>query len=232
MKVGIMQPYFFPYIGYWQLMNYVDKYVIYDDVNFIKGGWINRNRILLNGQPHYMNVILNGASSFKKINEITVDNKEVLIRKNLKILESTYRKAPYYETSMPVIEDILLCGKDNLAEYLLYLHFKIAEYLNINTEFIVSSAMQKTDELSGEKKVIDICKRLGGDQYINAIGGKQLYSREEFEKEGIVLKFLETDLTSYFQYGDEFVPGLSIIDVMMFNSSKDIQAMLKNFRLV
>lgn len=232
MKIGIMQPYFFPYIGYWQLMNYVDKYVIYDDVNYIKGGWINRNRILLNRQPHYINIILNGAGSFKKINEITVNNKEVLVRKNLKILESAYRKAPYYKMSLPVIEDILLCGKNNLAEYLLYLHLTIAEYMKIHTKIILSSAMKKTEGLSGEKRVIDICKRLEGSQYINAIGGMQLYSREEFKKEGIELKFLEADLTPYSQYGNDFVPGLSIIDVMMFNSPEDIRAMLKNFRLV
>ena len=83
MKLGIMQPYFVPYIGYWQLMNAVDKYVIYDDVNFIKGGWINRNRILVNGQPKYFNIPIIGASPFKLINEIGVNNDLQLINKNL-----------------------------------------------------------------------------------------------------------------------------------------------------
>ena len=99
MKLGIMQPYFFPYIGYWQLMHAVDSYVIYDDVNYIKGGWINRNRILVNGEVKYFNLQLSGASPNKKINEICVTGNTLVNNKNLRILEAAYKKAPYFSES-------------------------------------------------------------------------------------------------------------------------------------
>lgn len=112
MKLGIMQPYFVPYIGYWQLMNAVDEYVIYDDVNFIKGGWINRNRILVNDQPKYFNVPMLGASSMKHINEVGVNNDPKLIRKNLDQLMRAYSKAPYYDKVFPLMEKILTSEKE------------------------------------------------------------------------------------------------------------------------
>ena len=143
MKVGIMQPYFFPYIGYWQLMNLVDKYVIYDDVNFIKGGWINRNKVLMNGEGKYFNLPMKGASPNKKINEIMVNNDNILINKNLRFIESCYRRAPYYDEVFPMIKRILQCNEPNLASFIKYSFEEICKYLSINTDFIVSSKMEK-----------------------------------------------------------------------------------------
>ena len=143
MKLGIMQPYFVPYIGYWQLMNAVDKYVIYDDVNFIKGGWINRNRILVNGQPKYFNIPMIGASPFKLINEIGVNNDLQLINKNLRIIEAAYKKAPYYKDVYPIVEEILKCGKNDIAGYIEESFKVINKYLGISTELIVSSNLKK-----------------------------------------------------------------------------------------
>jgi len=232
MKIGIMQPYFVPYIGYWQLMNAVDKYVIYDDVNFIKGGWINRNRILLNGTVKYFNIPMDGASSSKLINEIGVNNSDVLIEKNLRTIEAAYKKAPYFSVVYPMLKEMLYCKKDNLASYI-YESFKIiAEYLEIDTEFIISSAIEKDCSLKGQDKVLDICKVLGATEYYNAIGGRELYSFDAFSEEGIELKFLNTDEIKYEQFGEPFNANLSIIDVMMFNSVKDIQKMLKQYTLI
>ena len=137
-----MQPYFMPYIGYWQLMNVVDKYVIYDDVNFIKGGWVNRNRILVNGQPKYFNLPMIGASSFKKINEVCVNNDIKLIEKNLRIIEGAYRKAPFFDTILPMIKDIVYCYKENIAEYIAYSFKIIYEFLDISTELLISSGLE------------------------------------------------------------------------------------------
>jgi len=115
MKIGIMQPCFFPYIGYFQLINSVDKYVIYDDVQFIKGGWINRNNILLNGERHRINLLLSGASSNKSINEVEVQSNQV---KLIKTIESAYKKAPTFDKVFPVLLNILEYGGKNLGEFL------------------------------------------------------------------------------------------------------------------
>lgn len=117
-KVGIMQPYFMPYIGYWQLMNAVDKYVIYDDVNFIKRGWIHRNRILINGEPRYINIPMLGVSQNKLINEIEVNQAELSTGKTLRSIEEAYKRAPYYDAVFPLMKEILNCGRENIASLL------------------------------------------------------------------------------------------------------------------
>lgn len=232
MKVGIMQPYFLPYIGYWQLMNAVDRYVIYDDVNFIKGGWINRNRILLNGQPHYLNVPMVGASSNKKIMEIEVNTDPRLINKNLRILQAAYAKAPYFPQTFPIAEKILNCGCTKLGEYLIYSIKVIAEHLGIQTELIISSQIDKNTSLHGQDKVLDICSRLGATEYYNAIGGMGLYCYEIFREHNIELKFLEPCIVEYQQFGTSFQPNLSILDLLMFNPLEDMQHFLQRYSLI
>lgn len=232
MKLGIMQPYFFPYIGYWQLMNAVDIYVIYDDVNYIKGGWINRNRILVNGNPNYFNVQLKDASPYKKINEIEVNNDEISKRKMITSIELNYKKAPFFNDAFPIIKDIILQDERNLAKYLIYSIKKIAQYLDINTKFIVSSELEKNNELKGKEKVLSICKLLGASEYYNAIGGQELYDYDSFAKNDIVLNFVQTNDIKYKQFKNEFVPNLSIIDAMMFNSKDDVKKFLLNYELI
>lgn len=231
-KVGIMQPYFFPYIGYWQLMNAVDKYVIYDDVNFIKGGWINRNRILINGEPKFFNVPLIGASPNKLINQVNVDNNPVLKSKNLRTLVNVYGKAPYFKDVYPIVESIITADYTNLAEYLANSFRLINNYLGIDTELIISSSLDKDCSLRAQDKVIAICKLLNANEYYNAIGGQELYSYDDFKKAGIELKFVKTDSIVYSQYSNDFVANLSIIDVLMFNSKEDVRKMLKQYTLI
>lgn len=232
MKVGIMQPYFFPYIGYWQLINAVDIYVIYDDVNYIKGGWINRNRILSNGNPIYYNLGLLGASPNKVINDIKVNKNSKLIEKNLKTITGCYSKAPYFNDVFPLIQKISYYDNDNLALYLKNSFEIISDYLNIKTKFILSASIEKDNSLKGQDKVISICKILLATDYYNAIGGESLYSFDDFKREGINLHFLKSNLPSYQQFNDEFVEGLSIIDVLMFNSKEDCIDMLNKYQLV
>lgn len=227
-----MQPYFFPYLGYWQLLNAVDKYVIYDDVHYIKGGWINRNRILINGQAKFFNIQLKDASPNKKINEVSLVNDEVVKRKMLSSLEMSYKKAPYFNEVFPILSDIIMQEEGNLAKYLVYLHQKICDYLDIDTELIVSSEMQKQNELKGKAKVLHICELLGATDYYNAIGGQELYDYESFHEHNIQLNFVKSNLTEYKQFKNEFVPGLSIIDILMFNSKEQVKEMLNDFELV
>jgi len=229
LKLGIMQPYFLPYIGYWQLIKVVDKYVIYDDVNFIKGGWINRNKILLNGNAFMINVPMQGASPFKKINEIQVgQNKE----KVLQTIKQAYHKSPCFDKVYPLISEIILNDNKNLALYISNSLKQISKYLQLNTEFILSSEISKNNDLKAQDKVISICNILEADVYFNAIGGQELYSKDEFLKNNIQLKFLKTNQIVYQQLKNEFIPWLSILDVMMFNSVEEINVMLDNYELV
>ena len=231
MKIGIMQPYFFPYLGYWQLINAVDKYVVYDDVNFIKGGWISRNNILIQNQQHMITLQLEDSSPFKLINEIKYTTNDKVIGKLLRTIENAYRKAPYFAEVMPIIAEVF---KD--TETIADLNYKaiqlVANYLYMNTEIILSSSLEKDNNLKGEDKVIHINKILGSDCYLNTIAGEKLYSKERFEGEGILLHFLSMNSISYPQFNQEFVPNLSIIDVLMFNSKEECNRMLNDYTLV
>ena len=223
MTVAVMQPYFFPYIGYWQLLSAVDTFVIFDDVNFIKKGYINRNSILLNNASYLFTLELVGASQNKLINEIDIGNNQ---KKILKTIETAYKKAPYFETVFLLIEDILNQNEKNLAKYIGYSLQKISNYLDIDTQLIYSSDLEKNNELKAQEKILEICKKLNATHYINAIGGQGLYDKAVFEAEGIQLNFLKTELQEYQQFKNEFVPYLSIIDILMFNSQAEIKQML------
>lgn len=232
MKIGIMQPYFFPYIGYWQLLNQVDQYVIYDDVNFIKGGWINRNRILNHGKIQFYNLMMQGASSNKLINEIGIETDTRIIAKNLRMIENCYSKAPYYNQTYELIRDILTDPDKNLAKFLECSIKKISEHIGINTKLIISSQIEKDNSLRGQEKVLEICRKLGASEYYNAIGGRELYDFESFSRQGIRLKFLHTKDIEYRQFEEKFVPNLSIIDVLMFNPLNRVRDFLDEFELI
>lgn len=232
MKVGIMQPYFLPYIGYWQLLNAVDEYVIYDDVNFIKQGWINRNRILVDGKPFYFNLPMLGASSNKRINEIRVNQSGKLLNKNLRTIEMAYRRAPYFSQVYPLMRKIMNDNEEILSCFILDSIKLICEYIGIKTTILVSSSLKKNNTLKGKDKVLHICSLLGATEYYNAIGGRTLYSFSQFEERGIKLNFLQTDPIEYLQFGNDFQPNLSILDVMMFNPVTRIREMLEQYTLV
>lgn len=232
MKIAIMQPYFFPYLGYWQLMNIVDKFVIYDDVNYIKRGWINRNRILVEGKPFYIHVPVVKASQNKIINEMEVFVDSSLRKKELKTIELAYKKAPFFDSVYPLIKDIINTEQNRLSEYLIKSLHVIARYLQIETEFLISSQIRKNNNLKAQDKIIDICRVLEADEYYNAIGGLDLYSGKMFNENGIQLFFVNMNEISYKQYNNSFVPNLSILDIMMFNSVEEIHKMLKEYTLV
>lgn len=223
MKIAIMQPYLFPYIGYFQLINAVDTFVIYDDVNYINRGYINRNSILLNGKPYRFTLELRGASQNKLINEIEVgDNKSKLI----KTIGSAYKKAPFFNGVIEIARSLIFYDEKNLAKYISNSLIKLSEYMGIRTNFIYSSEIEKDNSLKGQSKILAICKRLGASIYINAVGGQGLYKRDNFQKEGIDLKFIRSNAIKYKQFRNPFVSNLSIIDVMMFNSKEEIKKML------
>ncbi len=229
MKLGIMQPYFFPYIGYFQLIQLADLYVIADDLNFIKNSYIKKNSILDNGAPALISLQLIGASQNKLINEIEVGND---IDKLLTAIQRRYAKAPYFKDVFPLLQTILSSKEKNLARFLGYSLMEISRYLGIQTKIIYSSEIEKNNDLKFDARIIDICKRVGADHYINAIGGKELYDKDKFAAEGITLNFIDTKEIEYKQFNKAFVPNLSIIDVMMFNSKEESRELLQRYELV
>ena len=232
MKIGIMQPYFFPYIGYFQLLNMVDKYVVFDTAYFANNKWGFRNRILINGAPGFFRVITLKSSQNKRFNEIKVSGDIEAKKKNIRTLESAYRKAPHFPEVMPILEQFLLADYDNLSEHNAASIRLVCNYLGIETEILLLSELDCDSDLKKQYKIIDICRVLGGDEYINAIGGTELYDFEVFRENGIELAFLKSGDIMYSQFGREFVPNLSIIDVMMFNSVPEIHNMLNQYTLI
>lgn len=229
--IAIMQPYFFPYIGYWQLINAVDRFVVYDDVNYIKGGWINRNRILINGAPSYITAPLQQASSYKRICDISLQPSSVWRDKLIRMLELSYRKAPYYVDVIPLLEELIRHDDENLADYLVYQLKTLAAFMNIGTEFVVTSRGYANDPLSGQERVLDICSREAAQIYCNLPGGRSLYDASRFTSQGITLKFIQPKQIEYKQFSNVYQPSLSIIDVLMFNQRSTVAKMLGHYEL-
>ena len=227
-----MQPYFFPYIGYFQLIKCVDKFVFYDDVNFIKGGWINRNRILVNNEPHYINIEMKGASSFRKINEIEINTNYVWRKKMLSTIKLNYKNAPNFPIVFSLIEDVLDGDYNYLNDYVKKSIRSTCMFLNISTEIVDSSSKYQNEGLRSTVRILDICEKEKASNYINPIGGVELYKKEDFNGKNIQLLFVGTQSVEYGQFGHKFVPWLSIIDVMMFNNPIEISKMLDKFKLL
>lgn len=234
MKIGIMQPYFLPYIGYFQLINAVDKFVIHDDVQYIKGGWINRNRTLLNSEKYNMTLRVKNDSYKLNINErYFVDDCQKDFNSIKKGIELTYRKARYYDDVSEVINKILSYDTSkNISEFITNSLCEVCDYLDIKTDIILSSKLEKNNDLSGEERVIEIVKVLDGDWYINPIGGTELYSKDNFKEKDIKLNFIKTRDIKYKQFAKSFEPNLSMLDVLMFNSKDEINKLLNEYELI
>ena len=229
MILGIMQPYFMPYIGYFQLMKAVDKYVIYDDVNYIKRGWANRNNILVNGKNRMFTVTLKKASSNKQFNDIVIGDD---FKKLMKTLQMHYSKAINFERTMVLMERIIAFSDKRLAAFIANSFQEILNYLSIDTEILMSSGIAKDNSLRGKDKIMHICKILDADVYYNAIGGQELYDKEEFREHGITLNFVEPIIQSYPQlHVNEFIPYLSMIDILMNNTKDDVNKLLDSYRV-
>ncbi len=231
MKLAIMQPYFLPYLGYYQLMAAADKFVVYDDVHFIKGGWINRNRILLRRRAHFITVPLLGASPNRRINEIRLAAGSKWREKMLKTITQAYHGAPHFEEVFPLLRVVVQFPVDRLADYLFHSLVMLKEFLRLKTELLSSSGRYQNENLKGEERVLDICRLENAEIYINARGGRVLYDAATFRARGVTLQFLETEPFAYSQGGESFCPSLSLVDVLMFNPRAEVQSLLGRYSL-
>lgn len=216
MKLAVMQPYFCPYVGYFQLIAAVDIFVIYDNIKYTKKGWINRNRILQNGKEVLVSLPLKNASDCAHVveRELAVDFQRSTL---LNRFREAYRSAPYFKQTFPFLERLVTYADPNLFRFLHQSIVQTCEFLGISTEVMVSSDIAIDHDLKNQDKVVALCQALGADTYVNAIGGMELYSQAAFKENGIGLKFIRSGPFEYQQFGGAFIPWLSIIDVMMFN---------------
>lgn len=233
MKLAIMQPYFLPYIGYYQLVSAVDHFVFYDDVNFIKRGWINRTNIIAREGKQLLTVNLSQSSQNKRINDIELHGNQDKI---LQSIQNSYQKAPLFNEVFPLIESCVCAPYKLISEYAANTIKTISEYLGKPTKFSFSSDFHRsTAGYEKARRLMDICHKENADIYINSIGGMTMYTKEEFLKRGINLSFLNSKETKYSQKpirNETFEPNLSIIDVLMFNRPEKIKQMLENYELI
>lgn len=233
MKAAIMQPYFLPYVGYFQLINCVDVFVVYDNIEYTKKGWINRNRMLRTGKDEYFTLPLKKDSDFLHVNRRQLaethvaDNAKLLNR-----LRETYRRAPFFEPGYGLAQEILGYADANLFNFVHHSLVKVCAYLDIRTPLVVSSALPVDHTLKAEDKVLEICTHLGAHTYINPIGGTELYSKTRFRDNGLELLFLKPGPVAYPQFGAEFQPWLSVIDLIMFNAPGYIRGLLGEYTLI
>jgi hypothetical protein len=233
MKVAVMQPYIFPYLGYFQLIQAADIFVFADDLNYIKGGWINRNRILLGGKAYRLTFPCRGRSQNRRINELELNSESKEYQKLLPTLYQAYHKAPCFKAVFPLVEGLIASDTRNLAEFAIRSVGLICNYLGIDTPLLRTS--ERFAHTKGQEKsdrLIQICRELHGEQYINPIGGTALYDKAYFKTHGVGLHFLEPRFEPYAQFKQEFVPGLSMLDVIMFNSVDDTHLLLNQYELI
>lgn len=230
-KLAAHQPYFFPYIGYFNLIASVDVFVSLDDVSFIKRGWINKNQLLLDGKAHPFSYPVQDASQNKLIKDTVTGNEyNFWIQKFLRTLHHAYRSAPYFETiKQLVIKCVTAPNNCSISDLNFSSITHVCEYLKIPTKLISTSSGISTQ--TGQNRILDICKHFKADEYHNAIGGQELYSKEDFKASGVALSFIKATTLSYAQGNNDFIPGLSIIDVLMWNSPESINKMIHSYDL-
>ena len=231
MTLAIMQPYFLPYIGYFSLLKAVDRFVVYDDVAFINRGWVNRNQILVGGKAHLFTIPLREASQNKKIREIELDESTRWREKLLRTVEQTYKKAPHFAPAYSLLAQVLQTPAGTIADLALNGLRAVNEYLGLRTELVPTSTVYQNSHLKAQERILNICRREGADRYINPIGGMELYDKSTFAEAGIELFFIQSEKVEYPQFGGEFVPWLSILDVLMFNSPTQVHALLDRYAL-
>lgn len=231
MKLAVMQPYVFPYLGYIHLMSAVDEFILLDDVQFIAQGWIHRNQILVHGKPHLFTIPIQQHSLSTPISEVRLSKFERFCEKFFKTLEAAYRKAPFYDETRELVHCALAPGVERisvLAERTLML---LSEQLGMGASILRASSFALPDSLRGVERVLKLCELRSARTYVNASGGTELYRAADFESRGIELKFVESRFREYPQFSGTFVPHLSILDVLMFNGREGTRALLKDWEL-
>jgi len=235
MKLGLMQPYFFPYLGYFSLIKNTDCFIFFDTPQYERRGWMNRNRIInANGEVAYISVPLNKAPQQTAIKDMTIDNSQKWGESMLGKLVYYKKNAPYYEKVSNFFSSLITPQTDSLADLNISTTIAVAQYLGIDTKFETLSKMNlMIGEINApDEWALEITKALGYETYVNPPGGMSFYDKNKYLDHNITLEFLQADLRPYDQKLDHFEPGLSILDVMMFNAPEEIREMLDEYTII
>ncbi len=233
MKIAIMQPYFLPYIGYFQLINAVDKFIFCDDVHFIKGGFINRNNILINQSKYRFTIPVQHVYFNTTIRETKVANDPINWYRKLSKTLRSYQNAPYFASVFPIFDDILRgsVGR-SISDVAIESVEKVLHYIDLQRKTTTTFSRYHNTHLNGAERIVDICRQENATIYLNAIGGQKLFSKDYFSERTIELQFLKPNLTTYKQNSPSFIAGLSILDVLMWNDPASVKAMLSDYTLI
>jgi hypothetical protein len=225
MRLAVMQPYFLPYIGYFQLIAAVDRFIVYDRIKYTKKGWINRNRMLRDGKDVTFSLPLKAGSDALDVadRKLAADfNRDKLLNQ----FRGAYVRAPQFEPTYALLERIVRYPDDNLFGYIHHSLTEVCAHLGLCTPLQASSSVDFDNSLKGQDKVLALCRATGATHYINTIGGAELYERGAFAAQGIGLNFLKPQPYEYAQFGAPFVPWLSMVDVLMFNAVDQVRSRL------
>lgn len=228
MRIAVMQPYVFPYIGYFQLIGSVEKFVVYDDVAFIKNGWINRNRIKVADKPFTFALPIDKKSPNETILNTKVSRLEYprWREKFFKTIQSAYSRAPFFQETLGILNRVLVEFPAGISSVATSSICEVCRYLGLPTSIRLTSTVYANSHLRKAERLIDICRKEGGNVYINSIGGMELYQKEYFLERGIELRFIKTGDVKYEQGRHSFIPNLSIVDVLMYNSPDTVRSFL------
>jgi hypothetical protein len=233
MRIAIMQPYLFPYLGYFQLMHAADKFLLLDDVNYINRGWVNRNNILVNDKPFLFTLPLQKVSQHKKINETMIAADEKWKSKFMATLYAAYHQSPHYGEVFELIRSVITFDELRLSVFLQNSLEKIVAFIGMETRMISVGSTETAVILKGQERILDLCRANMADAYINLPGGKNLYDPIEFDRRNVRLLFIEPHFPVYPQPRQQaFAPGLSIIDLLMNNSRESVAEMIKDYDIV
>lgn len=233
MKLAINQPYFFPYLGYFSLIDNVDEFILFDTPQFIRHGWIERNQILKpTGEPLYIKVPLIKHKRETPIIDIQIRNSENWQDKIFAQLVPYKKWAPFYFEVVNLLKEIFSFETDSITELNYHSLTKVCEYIGIKTPIKIWSKMNVEigEVREADEWALKICKALKADTYINPKDGISFFDVKKYQKENINIQFLDFKVEEYTQLNNEFTPYMSIIDVMMFNDKKSIIEMLSNFK--
>lgn len=229
-KVVVMQPYLFPYLPYYQLARAADEFVFLDDAAFIKQGFIHRNSILLGGKAHRFTAPVHAVDSFRNIAQHRYVGDWAPL---CALLKAAYQRAPRWHAVWPLVESVLRDADDNVAAKNMGSIRLVHEYLGLAAPlWTPSSALDPAGALRGQARVLSLCRATGATAYVNAPGGRALYTAEAFAAVGLSLRFVASRATSYAQAQGDFVPGLSMLDALMYCEPEEIVHRLGEFDLV
>lgn len=230
-----MQPYFFPYLGYFQLINSADQFILFDTPQFIRHGWIERNFVLKpNAEKLYIKVPLKKHQRNTAINDVLINNELNWKEKILAQLISYKKKAPHYYKVINLIKSALEINTNSIVKLNHSVIIEVCNYLEIKTPVKIWSEMglKINKVIASDEWALEICKAINANEYINPIGGKEFFDTTKYEKENIKISFLQCEAQEYKQFGEVFVPYLSIIDLLMFCGKKEVKSMLNKFNLI